>query len=406
MKCTAVIRAGKEKQLVRHHPWVFSRALEKTPEEDSCIAQVLDSNGVFIAWGAWDSQSHIPLRLMSWKQSEEPDEAWFREQVHQALLRRKELFKSEDTNAFRLVFGEADMLGGFAVDLYARIIRIIVSSRYAWSMREVMVKALQDFLKPDLIVLNTDSAFCGIEKLKQVTAYYKDGIEFTPQEAFEPILIRESGFFYSFVPGTGQKSGFYCDQRENRKAAAFYAKDRTVLDVCSYTGAFTIHCLAAGAKSVDALDRSDEALHQLLSNVHFNIDRGTIPADSISRVTTTRCDAFEQMRLIEENHYDMMILDPPKLAMTPDGVEAALKAYKDLNRLAMAKIASGGIIVTCSCSGNVDREQFRTMLAWSAKDSGVEIQILATLGQAADHPVRLSFPESEYLKVYILRVIK
>ena len=157
---------------------------------------------------------------------------------------------------------------------------------------------------------------------------------------------------------------------------------------------------------MDAFDSSADAVHRLLSNVHLNVDLGVLPSSSLERVAANKADVFETLRSIPRNAYDVMILDPPKLAQTIKSLESAKKAYKDLNRLAMEKIRNGGILMTCSCSGSLKREDFRTVLAWSAKDAGVEVQILETLGQGMDHPVRMSFPESEYLKAYILRVIK
>lgn len=400
------IAKGKEKNLLKHHPWVFSGAITNPPE-NAGIERVQAFDGQFIAWGYYDSLSHIQLRLLSWDENVYPDEAWFSDMVRRSVLRRKDFFVPDsDTNTFRLIHGEADMLAGVACDVYGRIIRIIISARLAFAMRKVIVDRLESMLHPQMIILNTDSSFCGIEGLKEVTEYYRNGELFTPESSFDEILIRESGLYYTVLPGSGQKSGFFCDQRENRKRAALYAKDRTVLDICSYTGSFTLHALRAGARSVDAYDASNDAVHRVLANVNINSDMGTIPSDSRSRVTATKADMFETLRQIPKGKYDMIILDPPKLAKTAKALEDAKKGYKDLNRLAMEKISDNGILVTCSCSGALTREDFRTVLAWSAKDAGVEVQVLETLGQACDHPIRLSFPESEYLKVFILRVIR
>lgn len=402
-----VIKEGKEKNLLKHHPWVFSGAIEKAPAMFSGVDKVVTSTGSFIAWGWYDVLSHIQLHLLSWNENEKPDENWFMDRVSDAVLRRKNFFIPEsDTNVFRIVYGEADMLPGFACDVYGRIIRVIVSSRVAFEMRKAVVKRLCDMLHPTAVILNTDSSFCGIEKLKEVTEYYRDGELFIPQKPFEEITVRESGLYYGLIPGSGQKSGFFCDQRENRKCIEKYAKGAEVLDVCCYTGSFTMHALKAGAKSVDAIDSSNDAIHRVVSNVKLNIEKQSLPEDSLDRITVTKADMFDVLRNIEKNKYDMIILDPPKLAKTQKALEDAMKGYKDLNRLAMEKIKNGGVLVTCSCSGALSREEFRTVLAWSAKDTGVEVQILETLGQAQDHPIRLSFPESEYLKVFILRVLK
>ena len=414
---------GKEKNLLKHHPWVFSGALDESslgsgvPDGagiatgaglDAGVQRVESSDGRFVAWGYYDKDSHIPLRLLSWNEKEYPDEDWWTLKVRESVLRRKVFFQdmSSSTNVFRIIHGEADLLPGIVADVYGKIIRIIISARVAWNLRQTVVSALENLLHPQMIILNTDAAFCAIEKLHEVTEYYKGAQRFIPTEKFDEIRIREDGLYYGLIPGSGQKSGFYCDQRENRKRVELYAKDAVVFDGCSYTGGFTLHALRGGCKSVDSFDSSADAIHRLIANVKLNVDLGILPPGSLERVTATKADIFETLRTIPQNHYDLMILDPPKLAQTIKSLESAKKAYKDLNRLAMEKIKNGGILVTCSCSGSLKREDFRTVLAWSAKDAGVEVQILETLGQALDHPIRLSFPESEYLKVYILRVIK
>lgn len=406
---------GKEKNLLKHHPWVFSGALDLTtvdgPESEvlsAGVQRVESSEGRFVAWGYYDKDSHIPLRLLSWDENDLPNEEWWARKVRESVLRRKVFFQdmSSSTNVFRIIHGEADLLPGVVADVYGKMIRIIISARVAWNMRETVVGALEALLHPQMIILNTDAAFCAIEKLHEVTEYYKDGVRFTPTEKFDEIRIREDGIYYGLIPGSGQKSGFYCDQRENRKRVELYAKDATVFDGCSYTGGFTLHALRGLCKRVDAFDSSADAIHRLISNVKLNVDLGILPSSCLDKVTATKADIFETLRTIPRNEYDLMILDPPKLAQTIKSLESAKKAYKDLNRLAMEKIKNGGILVTCSCSGSLKREDFRTVLAWSAKDAKVEVQILETLGQAMDHPIRMSFPESEYLKVYILRVIK
>ncbi len=403
------IRQGKEKNLLRHHPWVFSGAMEEDSiPTESGVHKVVTSEGRFIAWGVYDSESHIQLRLLSWDEEVCPDDDWWRKTIRESILRRRSFFedKAGDTNTFRIIHGEADMLPGIAADVYGRIVRVIISARVSWNLRQLIVDTIEGILHPQMIILNTDASFCAIEHLHEVTEYYQEGVRFTPSEKLEDIRIRESGIYYGLTPGSGQKSGFYCDQRENRVALERYVKDAVVMDGCSYTGGFTMHALRAGARSVDAFDSSSDAVHRLLANVNLNVELGTLPEDSRDRVTATKADIFETLRTIARNKYDVIVLDPPKLAQTIKSLDNAKKAYKDLNRMAMEKIKGNGILITCSCSGALSREDFRTVLAWSAKDARVEAQVLETLGQAQDHPIRLSFPESEYLKVFILRIIK
>lgn len=405
---TIQIAQGKEKQLLRHHPWVFSKAIDPLSQPKDGIAKVTTSDGKFIAWGIYDAKSHIPLHLLSWDEGDTIDDAWWRKTIRNAVMRRSVFFgdKKTPTTTFRIIFSEADMLPGLVADVYGSMVRIIISSHIAWERKELIVKVLDDLLHPSLLVVTTDSSYTGVESIPQSALFRKDGAWFTPEGKLPAIRFREDGILFETVPGMGQKSGFYADQRENRKIVERYCRNATILDAFSYTGAFTLHALRGGAQAVDALDSSEEALHQLLYHVHINQDAGTIAQGSREKVTITDCDVFEEMRKIPEGKYDVMILDPPKLAKTKSQAEQAAKAYKDLNRMAMLKIRDGGIIATFSCSGAIDREMFRTILAWAAQDAKVELQILETLSAGADHPVRISFPESEYLKGFVVRVLK
>ena len=410
MNYKITIKEGKEKQLLRHHPWVFSGAIKSIePKFDiASWADVYTEKGVFIAKGWYDEKSHIVLHLLSWNEKENVGLSFVKKLVRDAIMRRKDFFtRSATTNAFRLIHGEADFLPGFAVDAYASTIRIILSSRFAMAFLQTVVEEIDNLLHPSLIVVSTDPQYASVEGMSERVRYFiGDEEKKIAEDKIEPVTILENGIYYE-IPGTkGQKSGFYLDQRENRIIAEEYAKGRKCLDICSYTGGFTLHLLKGGAESVKAIDSSESALRHLLYQVHLNEEKGTIDKDSRSKVEILSGDCFELIRNEEKNKYDLIVLDPPKLAKTKGNLENAMKAYKDLNRIAMEKIKDGGIIITFSCSGALSREDFRTVLSWSAKDANVECQILRTLGQAQDHPIRLSFPESEYLKGYILRILK
>ncbi|MBI9095600.1 MAG: class I SAM-dependent rRNA methyltransferase [Sphaerochaeta sp.] len=406
---TITIKDGKEKQLLRHHPWVFSGAIDSiSNSEEIGIAKTVTQDGSFIAWGWYDPKSHIPLRLLSWNEEQEVDDKWWAKTIAASVLRRSPFFmdKTTPTTTFRIIFGEADMLPGLVADVYGTLIRVDISARVAWDHKDLIVSTLEKLLQPAMIIITTDTAYCSVEGLSETVLFYQDGAYFTPSKRLEAVRFREEGLVYEVIPGKGQKSGFFCDQRENRKAIKAYCKGAVVLDGCSYTGAFTLHALRSGAAWVDLIDSSATALKQSLAHVHINQEANTIPKDSRERVNIIKADIFRQMRLIEKNKYDLIILDPPKLASTKAQADKAAKAYKDLNRLAMEKIKNGGIIATFSCSGAISSEMLRTILAWSAQDAGVEVQILRTLGQAEDHPIRLSFPESEYLNGFLIRVIR
>lgn len=410
MNYTITIKEGKEKQLLRHHPWVFSGAIKKVEPQFNIAswADVYTEKGVFIAKGWYDEKSHIVLHLLSWNEKEKMGEAFVKRLVREAILRRRNFFsKDSTTNAFRLIHGEADFLPGFAVDAYASNVRIILSSRFAAAFLQSAVEEIDSLIHPNLIIATSDKDYASSEGLSERNRYFIGAEEKKmADDAIGPVTILENGIYYE-IPGTkGQKSGFYVDQRDNRVIAEEYAQGKTCLDVCSYTGAFTLHLLKGGAKSVKAIDSSESALRHLLYQTHLNEEKGTIERNSREKVEILSGDCFELLRAEEGGKYDLIVLDPPKLAKTKGALENAMKAYKDLNRVAMEKIKNGGILITFSCSGALSREDFKTVLSWSAKDARVEAEILRTLSQGEDHPIRLSFPESEYLKGYVLRIIK
>ncbi len=404
-----VIREGKEKQLQKHHPWVFTGAIESVGPvfRQPDWAEVYTSSGLFIAKGWYDEKSHIVLHLLTWDREESVDDDFVAGLVRNAIRRRKDFFSLPDTNCFRLIHGEADFLPGLAADCYGREIRAILSSRFAFSFLPVIIRTLEEILKPSRIQVTADPFYAPGEGLGESTRYFIGGVETKESEIpRDNTLFMESGIWYEISPGKGQKSGFYCDQRENRKIAEKYTAGKTVLDVCPFTGAFTLHALRSGALSVEAVDSSESALRHLLYQIHLNENKLVLPPSSRDRVTTVTADCFNYLRSVEEDKYDVIILDPPKLAQTKSRLENAVKAYKDLNRVAMTKVKSDGIIITFSCSGALTRENFLLLLSWAAFDAGCEIQVLETLSAPPDHPVRISFPESQYLKGFVLRVIK
>lgn len=402
---TVTIAKGKEAILLKHNPWVFSGAIGKTSPAftDAGLATVVSEAGLFIAYGWLDMKSHTVLHLLSWDENVIPDDEWLKKTIAKAVEARKGMV-GEDTSAIRLVHGEADFIPGLVVDRYEREARVIISSRYAADHLETIWKTLFDVCDIEHVFISVDRTHAGLEGLRSFTrSIDRNGNEVTP---VDQVLFRESGIWYAIDSGIGQKSGFYCDQRDNRNIIERYARGKKVLDVCSFTGAFTLHCLRGGAESVLAVDSSETVLRHLLYQIHLNEDRESLPPSSRDRVATMKADVFTFLRQLEEGQADMIILDPPKLAPSRSHIKEAMKGYKDINRLAMEKIAAGGIVASFSCSGSVSREDFRMAIAWAAADAHVDIQILEQLSAGADHPVRLSLPETEYLKGFVYRVVK
>ncbi len=402
---------GKEKQPMNHHPWVFSGAIGSPKQSDiekvGHLVKVNDHKERFIAYGWCDINSHIMVRLLSWNESVIPDEAWWANQITQSVLRRKDMITRhrDVTNAYRLIHGEADFLPGVVADLYADTIVVLLSASVAIHYELALVNALEKLLSPSVIYVYFDSSFVHTEHTSEFTHIYKDGKMAEEGEEISPVSKFLENSYYYILDAKGQKSGFYCDQRDNRAIVSTYTKGKNVLDAFSYTGGFTINALGSGADSVTSVDSSARALSYLNKNIALNVLKGVLPEGFQSKVTCVKANVFEYLREIKENEYDVIILDPPKLAATKSQVPQALKAYKDLNRLAISKVKRGGIIASFSCSAGVSSNDLQTAIAWAAKDAGKEVHIRAIFSQGPDHPIRLSFPESHYLKGFLLFVL-
>lgn len=401
------IRAGKEKLLRNRHPWGFSGAIERIshPATDGDLVRVVDSRGRFIAYAGYNSRSQTALRLLEWDVDRVPGDEWWSERVRESVARRSHLLSPQDgteTDACRLVHAEADYLPGVVCDYYAGFISIQITTAVAEVRKALLLDAL--------------IAACATEHLPLLGIYERGDLDVRKIEGLdsasgtrwgksppEGLTIQESGLQFGCSIVSGQKSGFYCDQRNNRLRVESYSRDRNVLDAFCYSGAFGVHALRSGARTVHFVDSSADAVVEAEKSVELNRHRG-----SAAGVTFDVANVFEFLRAIEAGTYpyDYIILDPPKLAMSAAHLSDALRAYKDLNMWAIRALPVEGLLATFSCSGRVSREDFRRAVAWAANDAGREVHILETLGQPEDHPVRLSFPESEYLKGYLLRVVR
>ncbi|NCB02383.1 MAG: class I SAM-dependent rRNA methyltransferase [Spirochaetia bacterium] len=408
---TITLKPGKEKQPANHHPWVFSGAIGFPKKQDidknGHLVKVESSKGEFVAYGWCDINSHIMIRLLSWDVAILPDESWWIDRVTDAVLRRKEMVSTNRniTNAYRLIHGESDFLPGVAVDLYKDIVVVLLSARVALHYELTIVSVLEKLLSPAFIHVSFDSSFIHLEHSTELAHIYKEGKRVNDLLEFPKISTFSENTYLYILDVLGQKSGFYCDQRENRALVANYTQGKKVLDAFCYTGAFTMNALGAKAETVTCVDSSLSALTSLKKNIALNIHKELIPLDSQERVKIVKANVFDYLREMEENVFDVIILDPPKLASTKGQVPNALKAYKDLNRLAISKVKRGGIIATFSCSAGVTSSDLQTAIAWAAKDAKREVHIRSFLSQSPDHPIRVSFPESHYLTGFLLFVI-
>jgi len=390
-----ILKKGKEKAAVLRHPWIFSGALDKVKGKplNGEVVAVRSADKEFLAYAYYHDQSRVALRLLEWNEETIIDNAWYSQKIKQAIASRSHLL-SEQTNTCRLVFSEADFLPGLIVDKYADFLSLQVLSAGIDAVQSDIIEILIAELNPKGIFDKSDAGARKHENLEPVQGLLWGE---TPPEFIE---VKENGIKYHINIADGQKSGFYCDQRHNRMILAEYTKEKTVLDCFCYSGGFSLNSLNHGATHVTSVDSSGLAIETLQHNLGLN-------GFAADKQNSIQSDVNKQLRTFKEEgrKFDVIVLDPPKYAPSRSALDRAARAYKDLNRLGMLLLESGGILATFSCSGAVDMETFKQIIAWAALDAGKEVQIIKQFHQPEDHPVRISFPEGEYLKGLLLRVL-
>ncbi len=386
-----ILKKGKEKPLLRGHPWVFSGAVAKTEGEmaPGDLGEVHSKEGQFLGVGHLNPNSQILLRLLTWEK-EPVDLPFFRERISGAAHRRETFLKGK-TNAYRIVNGEGDFLPGLVVDRYGETLVLQSLTAGMERIKGTLVDLLSSEFKPCSIDERSDVATRREEGLPEVA-----GLLFG-KEVPDRIEIEEHGCHFQVDVKGGQKTGFYLDQRENRSDLENLSQGKRILDVFCYTGAFSIHAGLGGAKDVTLVDSSEEALKRAEEHFHLNA-LGQIPRRLI------RGDAFEVLRGLEPG-YDLVILDPPPFAKRKGHLPGASRGYKDLNLQAFLLLKKGGLLFTFSCSHHVSWDLFQKIVFSAAVDAGKEVQLLGRRGHPTDHPINLSHPEGEYLKGFICRVL-
>jgi 23S rRNA (cytosine1962-C5)-methyltransferase len=390
---TVRLKAGRERSLKRRHPWVFSGAIESVDGSPASGETVLveSDSGESLAFGAFSPASQIRVRVWAFEDVA-IDAGFIAGRVSQAVAARRRLGLLDPQGACRLVFSEADGLPGFVADRYGEYLSCQFLSAGAERWRDAMLDALEAELKPR-----------GIFERSEASARRKEGLPsargLLRGEAPPPRLEIEIDGIRQFVDiAAGQKTGAYLDQRDNRRRVAAYAKGARVLDAYTYSGGFALSCLAAGASEALLLDSAESALALAVEQARLNglEDRCRILESDVG-------DALRKLAAAGER-FDLIVLDPPKFVHTAEQVNTGSRAYKDINRLALGLLDRGGLLATFSCSGHVDAALFQKIVAGAAVDAGRDAQIIDKLGQPADHPVGLHFPEGEYLKGLILRI--
>jgi 23S rRNA (cytosine1962-C5)-methyltransferase len=388
------LKSGRERSVARRHPWIFSGAIERldgSPEAGETV-DVLASNGTFVARAAYSPASQIRARVWTFDEGEAVDAEFLHRRLARAVESRRRLGFLADRRACRLVFSESDGLPGLIVDQYADFIVCQILAVGAERWRDAIVAGLLEVCSPAGIYERSEAATRRKEGLKS-----RRGVLYgnEPPAAVE-IAAGACRQLVDIV--NGQKTGAYLDQQANRARVAAYAREARVLDAFAYTGGFAIASLRAGAAGARLIETSAESLAAAKREAELN--------DVASRCEFTVADVFDELRVIRDRgeQFDLVVLDPPKFVHSAEQVHAGSRGYKDINMLALRLVTRGGILATFSCSSHVDATLFQKFVAGAAIDANRDAQILERLGQPADHPVALEFPEGEYLKGLVLRV--
>jgi 23S rRNA (cytosine1962-C5)-methyltransferase len=411
----AHLHPGKDKPVRQRHPWIFSGAIwemEGSPSPGDLV-EVENAQGEWLARGYYNPRSQISVRIMSWDPDESIDATFWRRRLAAASAARLELAADTHTSAYRLVYAESDRLPGLVVDRYAqsraaesRVVRGVGGAGGGdWLVAQFLTAGVEKRRAEILETLETLFAPSGIVDRSDVPVRRQEGLQ--PRRdlcrgvAPPPDLeIIENGLRFHVDLLSGQKTGFYLDQRENRRIVGAHARGRRVLNAFSFTGAFGVYALAGGALHVTNVDSSYEALERAEVALRLNCFDPDRQSEGIAG------DVFQVLRAFrdEGRQFDMVILDPPKFAKGKSNLPAATRGYKDINLLGFKLLAPGGLLATFSCSGAVTPDLFQKVVFGASLDAGRDVQILAKLGHGPDHPILLSFPEGEYLKGLLCRV--
>lgn len=389
------LKPGREKSLLRRHPWIFSGAVDEirgSPSGGETV-EVHSASGEFLALGAYSPKSQIRIRVWSWQKDQVIGPQFFRARLERSLAARQALIDSDQTNALRLVHGESDGLPGLVVDRYADTLVVQCLSMGIEHWRGLLFDLLAELTGVDSVFERSDVEIRRLEGLP-----IRMGLV-SGSEPPIPLTIFENELNFLVDIKTGHKTGFYLDQRANRNRVGGFAHGRDVLDCFSYSGGFTLSALAGGAKSVLAVDTSSNALSLARENLALNGMRQ-------DRVNFEEGNVFQVLRSMRDQgrSFDLIVLDPPKFAPTASQAKHAARGYKDINLLSFKLLRPGGLLATFSCSGGISADLFQKIVAGAALDAGVEAQILERLHQGSDHPVALNFPEGAYLKGLLVRV--
>ncbi|MEI8185779.1 MAG: class I SAM-dependent rRNA methyltransferase [Chlorobiaceae bacterium] len=380
------LKPKEHHRIQKGHLWVFSNELANIPRDIASgeTVKLFTHDQKFLGTGFYNPHSLISVRLLSHK-DEQPDHDFFKKKFFEALQLREIIYKNEETDAYRLVHGESDGLPGLIVDRFNKAIVLQAFSAGMDIHLPLICDVLQEMLSPTVIIVRNESPLRELEGL----TLYKDVIRGERSEAVQ--TIHDSGITYEVNLFEGQKTGFFLDQRENRKIIRKFAENAEVLDVFTNDGGFALNALYGGARSAILVDASKEALQRSDRNAQLNKFR------EYSLVAADAFDTLDQMVESKES-FNLVILDPPSFTKSRKNLPGALKAYKRLNKLGLQLVKTGGFLATASCSHHVSEEDFLQSVHQAALSSGCQLRLIHKNSQPYDHPVLLAMPETSYLK--------
>ncbi|ARU93558.1 23S rRNA (cytosine(1962)-C(5))-methyltransferase RlmI [Tatumella citrea] len=395
MTARLILSRGREKSLLRRHPWVFSGAISRIEGSANSgeTVDICDHKGSWLARAAYSPQSQIRARVWSWEQDETIDIAFFEQRLIKARQWREWLAKADNLDSYRLITGESDGMPGVTIDKFADYLVVQLLSAGAEYQRPAIVTALQNCF-PE----------CSVYDRSDVSVRKKEGLPLTHgmisgQEPPALLPITEHGMKLLVDIREGHKTGYYLDQRDSRYALRRYSQNARVLNCFSYTGGFAVSALIGGCREVLSVDTSEAALDVARQNIELN----QLPLDKAKFI---RDDVFKLLRRYRDSgeKFDVIVMDPPKFVENKNQLAGACRGYKDINMLAMQLLNPGGILLTFSCSGLMTVDLFQKVIADAALDAGKNVQFVDQLRQAADHPVISSYPEGLYLKGFVCYV--
>uniref|UniRef100_A0A832DH69 23S rRNA (Cytosine(1962)-C(5))-methyltransferase RlmI n=1 Tax=Ignavibacterium album TaxID=591197 RepID=A0A832DH69_9BACT len=391
-----ILKKGKERLIHSKHPWIFSGAIEKIEnvKQNGETVVVKSFDGKELALGAISLHSQIAVRIWSFDVNQKIDEDFFSKRIHSAIELRNKIIEYNQTNVYRVINSESDLIPGLITDVYGdfAVCQFLSSGAEFW--KDKIIEILKQKLKVQNIYERSDTDSRSKEKLEE-----RIGV-LSGNEPPDLVEVIENNLKFLVDIKSGHKTGFYIDQRDNRKILSDFAKTKSVLNCFSYTGGFSIYAHSSMAKSITNIDSSSTALNILSKNFSVN-------NYSSDKVENIEGDVFQVLRKFrdERRTFDLVILDPPKFAESTSQINKAARGYKDINLLAMKILNPGGFLFTFSCSGHISQELFRKIVDDAAIDSGRSVKFIKQLTQSADHPVLSSFPEGLYLKGLVCEVV-